>query len=124
MLKRLRREKFKRDRKKRDEKLLKSVDGAVMTQHAVDRANQRSVSKQDIKWALRTGKVHQTSAKTFRVSAKGVAVIVAKVSKKRLEDDAPSHVAVVTTWKRSTSTKSKKVKGRKKKKRKKDSVRN
>lgn len=87
------------DRSKRDEKLLKSVDGAVLTQHAVDRANERSVSKQDIKNAIRSGEVRQTSAKTFRISGGGVSVIVAKVDTKRLEEGTQSHVAVVTTWK-------------------------
>lgn len=107
------RAKRERDRKKRDEKLLKNVDGAVLTKHAVDRANERSVSKDDIKQALRNGKVRQTSAKTFRVSAKGVAVIVAKIPTKRLEEGTPSHVAVVTTWKGSKKKKMKKTKKKK-----------
>ena len=112
-MKKSHRSKRERDRKKRDEKLLKCVDGAVYTKHAVDRANERSVSKEDIKEALRYGKVSRTGAKTFRVSAKGVAVIVATVPTKRLEEGTPSHLAVVTTWKES---KKKKVKKTKKKK--------
>lgn len=113
-MKKSHRAKRERDRKKRDEKLLKRVDGAVFTKHAVARANERSVSKEDIKEALRYGKVSQTGAKTFRVSAKGVAVIVAKVPTKRLEEGTPSHLAVVTTWK--GSRKKKKMKKKKKKK--------
>ncbi len=113
-MKKSHRAKRERDRKKRDEKLLKCVDGAVFTKHAIARANERSVSKNDIKQALQYGKVKQTSAKTFRVSSKGVAVIVAKVPTKRLEEGTPSHLAVVTTWK--GSRKKKKLKKTKKKK--------
>ena len=109
-MKRSHRAKRLRDRKKRDEKLRNSVDGAVMTNHAVIRANERSVSKEDIKEALRNGKVTQTSAKTFRVSAKGVDVIVAKVPKKKLEEGTRSHIKVVTTWKRDKKQKKKKKK--------------
>lgn len=109
-MKRSHREKRERDRKKRDEKLLKRVDGAVFTKHAVARANERSVTKKDIKETLRYGEVRQTGAKTFRVSARGVAVIVAKVPTKRLEEGTPSHIAVVTTWKGSRKKKKKKKK--------------
>ena len=108
------RAKRERDRKKRDEKLLKRVDGAVFTKHAVDRANERSVSRQDIKQALKIGIVQQTSAKTFRINTDRVSVKIAKVPTKRLEEGTPSHVAVVTTWK--GSRKKKKMKNPKKKK--------
>lgn len=93
------RAKRERDQKKKNEKLLKSVDGYVMTKHAADRANERGVSKVDIKEALKNGKVRQTSAKTYRVNGNDVAVIIARVPTKRLEEGTPSHVAVVTTWK-------------------------
>ena len=102
------RAKRERDRKKRDEKLLKRVDGAVFTKHAVDRANERSVSRQDIKEALKIGIVQQTSAKTFRINTDRVSVIIAKVPTRRLEEGTPSHVAVVTTWKGSRKKKKKK----------------
>ena len=95
-----------RDRSKRDEKLVKSVDGkfygVVMTQHAVDRAIERSVPKQDIKNAIRTGKVEQTSAKTFRVSSDGVTVVITKEKKK--VEGTPPHVALLTTWKTKLTT--------------------
>ena len=48
-MKKSHRAKRERDRKKRDEKLLKCVDGAVFTKHAIARANERSVSKNDIR---------------------------------------------------------------------------
>ena len=87
---------MKRDKKKRDEKLLKNVDAAMLTAHAVERANERSVSIQDIKQALKTGNIDRTSSKTYRVKGKRATVVISEA--KKIENQ-PSHVRVITVWK-------------------------
>ena len=87
---------MKRDKQKRDEKLLKNVDAAMLTAHAVERANERSVSIQDIKQALKTGNINRTSSKTYRVKGKQATVVISEA--KKIENQ-PSHVRVITVWK-------------------------
>lgn len=95
MLKRLRRKKMKRDRQKRTEKVLRNVDAAMLTAHAVHRANERSVSVQDIKQALKTGDINRTGSKRYKVKGKRATVVISEAKK----TEKPSHVIVITVWK-------------------------
>ena len=95
MLKHLRRKKMKRDRQKRDEKVLRNVDAAMLTAHAVERANERSVSVQDIKQTLKTGDINRTGSRTYRVKGQRTTVVISETNK----TEKPSHVRVITVWK-------------------------
>ena len=110
MLKHLRRAKRSRDKKKRDEKVLKKVDGFVLTKHAVDRANERSVALNNIKSVLKYGTVEQTGAKTFRVSEGEYVVVVAEKQITEQSELDESHLTVITTWGGGWKQKKKKTK--------------
>ena len=112
-MKHLRRLKRIRDRKKRDEKVLKSVDGFILTAHAVERARERSVGLHNIKSVLKNGTVEQTGAKTFRVAEGGYVVVFSekcKGAEKGGFDIFPSHLTVITTWGNEWKEKQKKQK--------------
>lgn len=72
------REKRKRDKRKKDEKILKNIDGAQMTQHALNRANKRGITAKDIKITVKNGRVHQQSSDTFKIVNRDNTLVVAK----------------------------------------------
>lgn len=90
-LKYLRQKKMKRDSDKKTQKLHRNVDAAVFTAHAVQRANERSVSVRNIKQAIKTGDVSRINSSTYRVQDKQITVVVRKNKNKP--------ASVITVWK-------------------------
>ena len=100
------REKRRRDKEKKAQKLLKKVDGAHLTHHAVKRANERSVTRQDIKNAIKCGNMKQTSKKGFKINYKNTTIVVSEAQNKQVEmpskvKESKRVIDVITVYKNS-----------------------
>ena len=67
-LRRDRARKRRRDRAKRDEKVLRMLDVVKMTRHASQRAHERGVPTENIRRAFRSKQVTRLSARVYKVA--------------------------------------------------------
>ena len=67
--------KRRRDKEKAKTKVLTHLDSAMLTKHAVARAQERSVSKNDIKQAFKNGTLERCGRTTYKVKPKTTSVV-------------------------------------------------
>lgn len=90
--------KRRRDKEKAKTKVMTHIDSAMLTKHAVARARERSVSKNDIKQAFKNGKLERCGTTTYKVQTKTTSVVF-DCDRKNFDDAQYKNTAsVITVW--------------------------
>ena len=90
--------KRRRDKEKAKTKVMTKLDSAMLTKHAVARARERSVSKNDIKQAFKNGTFERCGKTTYKVKTETTSLVF-DCDRRNFDDEQYKNTAsVIPVW--------------------------